>query len=368
MNKHIKMMMIAYKEALKVKGLTSPNPAVGAVIVKDDKILSKGATGKPGEPHAEIHALNKCGDDARGATMYVTLEPCCIHGRTPPCTDAIIKAGIKEVYIGTADPNPRINCNGISILKEKGIKVVTGFCQEKLIALNEDFFKYITTGMPFVLVKYAQTLNGFIAADSGDSKWISSKKSRKYVHKLRGIYDSILVGAGTVAADDPELTVRTNKLPNPIRIILDPLGISPYESKVMSDENKTIFIVNKSTPKTFLSQIEKNNNKEFIMCKTNGNEVDLQQMLKNLAKEEITSVLVEGGQKVLTSFFENDLVDKINVFICPNILPSGITPLSGINTQKISDGIKIKVFNQRKISDDVMISGYIHTPDEYLNL
>jgi len=367
MGKHINFMQFAYKEALKVKGFTSPNPAVGAIIVKNGKIIAKGATGRPGEPHAEIHALNSCGDRAKGATMYVTLEPCCHYGRTPPCTDAIIKAGIKDIFIGTIDPNPRVKCSGISQLENSGIKTFTGIYKEKLIELNEDFFKYISKKIPFVSLKFAQTLDGKIASDTKDSRWISNEKSRRFVHKLRGRSDSILVGAGTILADNPQLTVRGYNFHNPLRIILDPLGLTPYEANVLTDDNKSLFVVNKTTPEKFIKRIQKCN-KNMLLLDNIGNNVDLKQMLIYLAEKEITSILVEGGQKILTSFLENDLTDKIYAFITPQILLSGLNAFSGKPSEKISDSIKIKNINQKRISDDLLITGYIHTYDEYCNL
>ena len=357
-------MKLAYKEALKVKGFTSPNPAVGAIIYKNGKMIARGATGKPGEPHAEIDALKKCGKDARGATMFVTLEPCCIYGRTPPCTKAIIEAGISAVYIGTKDPNPRISGMGIRELEKAGVQTQTGFLTEPLIELNADFFKYIQTGMPFVAAKFAQTLDGRIAADTGDSKWITGEKSRHYTHWLRGIYDAILVGSQTVIADNPQLNVRGHKLPEPVRVILDPEGIIPFTSNVLTDNGKTIIATTKKASEAFISFIQNQPNKFVLFFDDENGAPDLRLLLSQLALKEITSVLVEGGQRTLTAFFENNLVDKVYAFISPQILLSGLNSIQGKPTSSIADSIKLKMVKQKKFSDDVLITGYIHLPDE----
>jgi diaminohydroxyphosphoribosylaminopyrimidine deaminase/5-amino-6-(5-phosphoribosylamino)uracil reductase len=342
-----KYMRKALKLAINAKGYTSPNPAVGAVIIKTDKIIGLGKTGKPGEPHAEVDAILNSAENTNGATMYVTLEPCCFYGRTPPCTDAIIKAGIKKVYIGSKDPNPRVSGKGIEILNNAGIKTQVGFLHKKLLELNEDFFKNIKTGLPFILVKYAQTLDGRIASDSGDSFWISSEKSRKYVHKLRSIYDAVLVGAGTVIKDNPKLTVRECKGRNPKRIILDINGEMPINSNVLIDEHDTI-VITSSNDSNFFS------------------EIDLSLVLKELSSMGIISILVEGGQKVITSFFEQNLVDKVMVFIAPKILLSGISPTLGKKTIQISTSLKLKSINQKKFSDDILITGYTRNIEDYL--
>jgi diaminohydroxyphosphoribosylaminopyrimidine deaminase/5-amino-6-(5-phosphoribosylamino)uracil reductase len=361
-------MKKAYSMALKAKGYTSPNPAVGAIIVKDGIIISRGKTNKPGFDHAEIDAIKKSSIAASGADMYVTLEPCSIYGRTPPCTKAIIKAGIKRVFIGTKDPNPKISGKGIKELTDAGIEVSCGILKEKLIDLNADFFKYIKTGMPFVVAKFAQTIDGKIAADSLDSKWITSEKSRKFVHTLRGRLDAILVGAGTVLADNPVLNVRTNKLPDPVRIILDPRGKTPHKAHVLDDGGKTIFVVSDDTPGSFKDYVQNKKNKSIINVPLKNNFPDIRFLLNELSKLSITSVLVEGGQYVLSRFFEEDLIDKVYVFIAPKILGSGLSPIQTHPTDKISSSKELKLVNQKKYSDDVMISGYIKSPYDYLDI
>ncbi len=360
-----KYMKIAYELAQNVKGFTTPNPAVGAVIVKNHTIIGRGATGKPGKPHAEIDALKNCKKSAKNATMYVTLEPCSIYGKTPPCTKAIINAGLKKVVIGTKDPNPLIMGNGIKELNNAGVKTFSGVLIKKLIRLNEDFFKRIVTGLPFVILKFAQTIDGKIATLSGDSKWITSPKSRKYVHYLRGIYDAILVGPRTVLKDNPKLTVREHNLPNPVRIIPDAAGVTPDNAFVMKDKNQTIFIINESTPIKFIHMIN-NNGKLFIKLPGKGDIITLELMLNELGKREINSIFVEGGSKILSSFLESKLVDKIHAFISPKILGSGISSFNFGRPDKISQAIKLKSVNKKAFSDDVLLTGYVRTPDEYI--
>ena len=310
MNKNELYMDIALKLAQKSIGKTSPNPMVGAVIVKNKKIIARAFHKKAGQAHAEIEALRQAGKNAKNADLYVTLEPCCFFGKTPPCTDAIIKSGIKRVFIATKDVNPLNNCKGINILRRNNIKVVTGILESRSRRLNEIFEKYITTGMPFVILKMAQTLDGKIATKSGQSKWITCEKSRKYVHKLRRQVDAVMVGANTARIDKPRLK----------------------DSKM----------------KIIVHSVKKNR------------KVDLRQLLKNLGKKQVTSILCEGGGKLAWSLLHENLVDKVLFFVSPKIIggKNAITSIEGVGVRNLDDAIKLKHISINKIGDDVLIEGY----------
>ena len=367
-NYNKKFIKTAYELALQVKGLTCENPAVGAVIVKNQKIISKGATSRTGRPHAEVNAIENCKEDMRNSTMYVTLEPCSYFGKTPPCTQAIIKAGIKKVVIGTVDPNPEISGSGIKQLNEAGIETSIGFMHNELAELNESFFKRVRTGLPFVSIKFAQTLDGRIAAHTGDSKWITSSESRKYVHYLRGINQAILVGTGTIIKDNPKLTVRECDLPSPLRIIPDALGIIPDNFNVICDENASLFFVNRKTPESFIKNIEKRKNKRVILHNGDGDVIPISFILSELGKLKINGIFVEGGSKILSAFLEQDYVDKVYAFIAPLILGSGLNSINLPLKDSISSAIKLKRINQKRFSDDVLLTGYIREPEEYLKV
>ncbi len=263
-------MRLAINLAKKGMGKTSPNPLVGAVVVKNDEIVGKGYHKRSGEPHAETNALKACGNKAKNATLYVNLEPCCHHGKTPPCTDIIIKSGIKKLVCAALDPNPQVNGRGISILREGGVEVDLGILEKEAEKLNEVYLKFITTGLPFVMLKVAQTLDGKIATKLGNSKWITQEDSRRFVHSLRASVDAVLVGANTVKRDDPELTVHSAKGENPIRIILDSTGKISKNSKVIkgSKNGKTIIATaNHKTEERFKGKVEVWNLKNATMVR-----------------------------------------------------------------------------------------------------
>ena len=353
-----KYMRKALLLAKKASGNTSPNPLVGAVIVKNDKVIAKGFHKKAGEDHAEVDALKKISsEEAKGAQMYVTLEPCSHFGRTPPCADAIIKAGIKEVYIATLDPNPLVAGTGVRKLEKAGIKVKTGVLEEEAKLLNEVFFKWILTKKPFVVSKFAMTLDGKIATITGDSKWISNEKSRMFTHELRNIYDAILVGKGTVLKDDPLLTCRKKNGKNPIRIILDSHCEIPLNKNVFTDKStKTILVtINESDTK----EAEKLGI-EVIKTQSIKNRVDIEELLKILGDKNISSVLVEGGSEVHGTFFEQKLVDKVHVFIAPKIIGGcGSSPVTSMGIDKISDALFLKKLSYKNFDEDIMITGYM---------
>ena len=313
---------IFMREALRIaenaRGRTSPNPLVGAVVVKDGKIIAEGWHRQAGTPHAEVHALNMAGELASGATLYVTLEPCSHFGRTPPCAEKIIESEIKKVVAAMEDPNPKVAGRGFGMLKSAKIEVEVGILEAEARKLNEVFIKWIKTGFPFVTMKFASSLDGKIATFSGESQWISCFESRKFVHRLRDINDAILVGIGTVLADNPSLTTRLVEGKNPVRIIVDSKARTPLDSKIVTDKSaRTIIAVTENAPREKIFSL-KNLGAEIIFA---GKErIDLKILLKKLGEMEITSILVEGGGKIHFSMLESGLVDKIFAFIAPKII------------------------------------------------
>jgi diaminohydroxyphosphoribosylaminopyrimidine deaminase/5-amino-6-(5-phosphoribosylamino)uracil reductase len=354
-------MRMAIRLAGKGIGKTSPNPMVGTVIVKDGKVIGQGYHKKCGDYHAEINAINNVKGNIRGSTFYITLEPCSHYGRTPPCVDALIKKGLKRVVVGTPDPNPEVNGKSIKILRSKGIKVDVGILDTECRKLNECYFKFIKSGIPYVTVKYAQTLDGRIATKTGDSQWISSEASRKYVHVLRSTNDGIMVGAGTVTADNPQLTVRHVKGKNPLRIIVDSKLRIPIKSSVLTDDNphQTIIATTSNAPSRKITAIKKLGVEVLVVKKDKNGKVSLVDLLKKLGKREIMSVLVEGGSEIITSLLKANLVDKMIIPISPRILGKGLEAIGDLNINKIKDAIKFSSFKTMKKGDDLIFEGTI---------
>jgi diaminohydroxyphosphoribosylaminopyrimidine deaminase/5-amino-6-(5-phosphoribosylamino)uracil reductase len=349
-------------------GSTSPNPAVGAVIAKDGVIIGEGYTQPPGAAHAEIVAIKQAGEESRGATMYVTLEPCCHFGRTPPCTQAIIEGGIAEVHIATLDPNPLVSGRGKASLNDAGIKTELGECEEQARELNEAYIKFITTGLPFVTVKFAMSLDGKIATKTGDSKWISSEESREHVHQLRRVADAIMVGVNTILVDDPRLTARNGLeqagvQEKPIRIIVDSKACTRPTAQVFKQPGRTLVAVTRDAPSLNTKELEKAGN-EVLELPSREGLVDLEALLAELGKREITSVLVEGGGTLLGSFFElheKCLVDKVIAFIAPVIIGGRDAKLAvgGKGAERITDTLRLSRVKIERFGDDMMICGYI---------
>jgi diaminohydroxyphosphoribosylaminopyrimidine deaminase/5-amino-6-(5-phosphoribosylamino)uracil reductase len=349
-------MRLALKLAKKGRGKTSPNPMVGAVVVKNGEIVGRGYHRRFGEFHAEANALKACQDQTGGATLYVSLEPCCHHGKTPPCTDMIIKSGIREVVCATLDPNSQVNGRGIEALREGGVEVRLGILEEEAKKLNEVYTKFITTGLPFVMLKVAQTLDGRIATKFGDSRWITQEDSRRFVHSLRGSVDAVLVGANTVKRDDPELTIHDAKGKNPIRIILDSSGSIPHSSKIIKENKngKTIIATtNRRTSEKFQKEVE-----VWNLKKRGDGGVDLAQLLKKAGESQITSLLVEGGSRVFTSFLKKKLVDKIYYFLSPKILGEGFDSFGDLGIKKIHESITLRDCEIKRFKNDLLVIGY----------
>lgn len=345
-------------------GYTNPNPLVGAVIVKDGRIIGEGYHKKYGDTHAEVNAFNSAKEDVAGATIYVTLEPCSHFGKTPPCVNTIIKKGIKKVVVAMEDPNPLVAGKGINILREHGIEVSIGTLENEAKKLNEVFIKFITTNLPFCILKTAMTLDGKIATYTGDSRWVTNKESRRYVHELRHRLSSIMVGIGTVLADDPLLTTRLDDIDgkNPIRIVVDTKGNIPLYAKVLQcDHNtKTIIATTEAINKEKLKYIEETG-ADIIITPLKNNRVDLSYLMKSLGERKIDSVLLEGGSTLSYTALKEGIVDKIISFIGPKIIggSSSKTPVGGEGIPYIRDAISLKNIDVFKFKDDVMIEAYI---------
>jgi diaminohydroxyphosphoribosylaminopyrimidine deaminase / 5-amino-6-(5-phosphoribosylamino)uracil reductase len=347
--------------AAKGRRQTSPNPMVGAVVVKDGRVLAEGYHEKYGQPHAEVNALRQAGDAAHGATLYVTLEPCNHQGKTPPCVDAILDSGVVQVVIGMKDPNPLVNGKGIYRLQSRGIKVTVGVLENHCRNLNEVYIHYITTGKPLVTLKMAQTLDGRIATSTGHSKWISSEDSRVIAHRLRGRHDAVLVGIGTLLADDPQLSVRHVRGPAPHRIIMDSRLRVPLDAHVLSDDTPylTIIATTAAASREKISRIQERGATVLVLPVEERGWVNPDCLWKKLAEMKITSVLVEGGSTVHTEFLKRKNADRMVLFIAPKILGSGIDAIGDLGIRNINSALSLSEVRMRNFGGDVMIAGKI---------
>lgn len=358
-------MKIALDLAKKGEGLTSPNPMVGAVIVKEGKVVGTGFHKALGEVHAEVAAIDEAGASAKGATLYVTLEPCNHTGRTPPCTGKIVDANISRVVAAMKDPNPDVKGGGIDYLKQHGIDIVLGVCKDKAKKLNEAFIKYVGTKRPFVIIKCAATLDGRIATKTGDSRWVSGKESRAFVHRLRHAVDAIMIGINTVKQDDPSLTTRLNDLKghDPFRIILDTHLAISENAKVLrlNSASDTIIVTGNSISEKKKAQIE-NKRIRIIKSPVKDGLIDLDSLMDRLGDFGITSVLIEGGSRVIAKALDEKIVDKIIFFYAPKIMggDDGVPVCKGQGPDLMNDCIPVKDINVRRFGDDVMIEGYIN--------
>jgi diaminohydroxyphosphoribosylaminopyrimidine deaminase/5-amino-6-(5-phosphoribosylamino)uracil reductase len=357
-------MKMALSLAERGRGWTSPNPLVGAVIVKDAKVVGQGFHQAAGGPHAEIFALEEAGDDAGGATLYVTLEPCNHTGRTPPCTHAILKSGIARVVAGMKDPNPKVTGGGLDYLRRQGLDVVVGICEKKCRRLNEIFIKYANTTLPFVILKCAATLDGRIATRTGDSKWITNPRSRHFVHELRHAVDAVMVGVGTVIKDDPQLTTRLKSLKgsDPMRIVLDTHLSIPPQARLLhlSSDSATLVVTG------FLVSPEKRQSLQragvqLLAVDCHEDHIDLKALVKELGRREITSLLIEGGSRVNGSALRAGIVDKVCMFYAPKICggDDGVPICAGAGVERMGQSIRLKDISVHRFEDDVMIEGYL---------
>jgi diaminohydroxyphosphoribosylaminopyrimidine deaminase/5-amino-6-(5-phosphoribosylamino)uracil reductase len=358
---HTYYMNLAMNLAAKAKGRTSPNPMVGALVVKNRKIYGRGFHERAGLAHAEIVALDEAGAKTKGATLYVTLEPCTHFGRTPPCVDTIIQRGIKEVVVGMIDPNPLVCGKGIEILKTHGIKVKVGVLEDKLKKLNEVFIKYITKRLPFVTVKVAQSLDGKIATRTGESKWISSDKSRNYSHRIRQNYDAIVVGVNTVLRDNPSLCAWFTKK-QPLKVVVDSKLSTRENANIFSSGGKVIIVTLAVSPGQETENRKILSDKARILeVKEKEGQVNLKDMMKKLARLEITNILVEGGGTLVGSLFDEGLVDKIMFFISPKIIggKDALSSVMGHGIARMDSVIKLKELRLKRFKEDILVEAYV---------
>ena len=359
----IQLMKIALREARKGLGRTSPNPCVGAVIVKDGDIVARGYHKKAGDPHAEIEALRKAGERARGAVMYVTLEPCNHHGRTPPCSHAVAESGIKKVVIGMLDPNPLVDGSGAEFLSENGVEVEFGLLEEQCRKLNQPFLTYIKSGRPWVVLKAGLTLDGKITFRKNSGDAITGPESIKWVHRLRDRCDAILVGSNTVSVDDPSLTTRLKgrRGRDPIRVVLDTdLKISSNAKVIKyNDDRRTWIFCGPPAQSAKISELRKSGVEIFQVATGEKGRVNLEEVLTKLGSRQITSLLVEGGAEVHGSFLKAGLVDHIHLVYAPYVAgDEGTAVIKGIQTNGgRENAIRLNNISHRRLGDDLLISG-----------
>lgn len=357
-----KYMRLAMQLAGNAIGRTSPNPLVGAVIVKDNRVVGCGWHRKAGTPHAEVHALNQAGELAQGSDVYVTLEPCAHYGKTPPCSKALVEAKVKNVYGGLLDVNPKVAGKGFKILEDAGIHVEYGFLQDELRKQNEVFFKWIEHKKPFIVLKAAMTLDGKIATATGQSKWITNETSRAYGYKLRDIYDGIMVGINTVIEDNPMLTARVDGGKNPIRIVVDSSLKIDINANVVQDKSaKTIVATTDKADKDKILKLQAQDVDVIVVDKDENDKVDIEKLLDILGQQNICSILVEGGATLSGSFVAKKLVDKVYFFIAPKIVggKEAKTPVAGIGILNLQEALALKDIQIEKLEEDILIIGRV---------
>ncbi len=355
-------MKIALQLAQIANGKTNPNPLVGAVIVKEDRIIGQGAHLRAGEPHAEVHAFRMAGDAAEGATLYVTLEPCSHHGRTPPCAELVIRSKVKRVVVAMLDPNPMVAGRGIARIREAGIEVEVGVLEAEARQINERFVHNMVHKRPFVTVKTAMTLDGKIAAHTGDSRWITGAESRAFVHRLRDQVDGIMVGVGTVLADDPELTTR---LPegggkSPVRIVLDSALRTPESARLLDvQEAQTWIIASQEADQAKIARLRERG-VEVIQVQSGQAGLDLTEVLDELYRRGITDLLVEGGASVNGALLQAGLIDKVISFIAPKLIggTGAPTPFGGSGFDKMAEAVELIDLTVERYGEDLCLIGY----------
>ena len=360
-------MRLALELARRGLGRTHPNPPVGAVIVRQGRVVGRGFHPKAGEPHAEIFALREAGDAARGATMYVTLEPCVHHGRTPPCVDAILAAGIAEVHIAMLDPNPVVHGKGVAKLRAAGVRVVLGEGAREARALTEGFAHWVRTGRPWVVVKYAMTLDGKVATRTGQARWITGPAARQWVHRLRNQMDAILVGRGTVEADDPRLTTRLPEgegpAHHPLRVILDSRGRAPLHARVFDPAlpGRTVVATTAAMPPGRRAQLQARGVEVWPLPADATGRVSLPDLLDALGKRGLTTLLVEGGPTVLGAFFDAGLVHKVHAWVAPVLFGGAAAPsaMGGQGVAQPAQAPRLREVQWQQIGPDFLVTGYV---------
>ncbi len=359
-----KYMRRAIALAARARGMTSPNPMVGAVIVKRGRVIAEAWHKRAGAPHAEALALAEVGEKAYGATLYVTLEPCChLKKRTPPCTNAIIDAGIKRIVIAMEDPNPNVSGKGVRQLERAGLEVECCVLGLEAARLNEAYIKHATTGMPFVTLKAAMTLDGKIATPHGESRWISGEASRRLVHRMRAESDAVITGIGTVRADDPRMTARgrggifshKGGPKGPVRVVIDPRLEIPLGSKILEGPPETFIVTSKDNAK--LNKLIKTGIK---VIKYKG-KLELKWLMKKLGKMGMTSIMIEGGGSLNWHALDEGVVDKVNIFVAPKVIggQNSISVVGGKSSRSLADALMLREMKARKVGEDLLISGYL---------
>ncbi len=352
-----RLMQMALGLAERGIGLVNPNPLVGAILVKHGTVVGRGYHHGFGEPHAEVVALAEAGESAVGSTMYVTLEPCIHKGKTPPCVDQIISAGVTELYVACRDPNPVVNGKGIAKLQQAGVVVHEGLLSKQAKQLNEIFFKFITTHLPFVQLKLAMSLDGCIASTAGTSKWISGHLAQTRVHKLRSRFAAILVGVNTVITDNPALTVRHIAGKDPMPLILDGRGRTPLDASLLRNSPRCIVVTATMTPKKEAAL--NTAGADVWRIPSSDNFINLRQLLSKLGEESIDSLLIEGGGITASSFLTAKLIDKVSLFIAPIILGGeGLHSFPGYSTDTIDSAPRLADTNVERLGDDFLLTGY----------
>lgn len=363
MTKDESLMEAALKHAKRGTGSTSPNPLVGAVLAKNGKVIACGYHKRPGGPHAEVVALDKAGRKAKGSELFVNLEPCSHFGRTPPCTERIIKDGVARVVIGMVDPNPINNGRGVKRLRKSGIDVKIGVLEERCKDLNRAFISFVTLKRPYVAIKAAQSLDGKIATFTGNSKWITDANTRRLAHKLRSRADAVLVGLNTIIKDDPLLNVRLCKTKKqPMRIVLDSKLKIPIKSRIIQDKSSRLIIATtRYAAKKRIEQLQKAGVDVFV-CKSDNGRVEVGTLLRYLAERDISYLLVEGGGSVIASFLNKRLVDEAFFYISPKIIGGRNAPTSveGVGVESVNSAIKLNNVALKKINQDILLHGYVH--------
>ena len=359
-----KYMRLALRLARKARGKTSPNPMVGAVVVRGKSIVGSGYHHRAGEPHAEVLALRQAGKKARGATLYLNLEPCDHFGKTPPCTQAILKAGIKRLVAGMKDPNPLVSGRGIRRLTKAGVWVEVGVCEEDCRELNAPFGKWITTRTPFVILKAASSLDGKVATQSGDSRWISGEASRRYVHRLRSAVDAVMVGSGTVGRDDPLLNVRLpgrKKPRHPLRVIVDSRLAIPLDSQIVrtAGDFPTLVATTPSASPAKMARLKKARVEVLVVPGDQKGRVRLRPLVKELGRRGVLSILLEGGPTLNASALEEKVVDRILLFMAPKVIGGREAPgmIGGKGALRVKDARRVEILKIRRMGPDVLIEG-----------
>ncbi|MEW5745781.1 MAG: bifunctional diaminohydroxyphosphoribosylaminopyrimidine deaminase/5-amino-6-(5-phosphoribosylamino)uracil reductase RibD [Nitrospirota bacterium] len=370
-DRDVSFMKRALRLAAKARGMTSPNPMVGAVVVKNGRIIAEDYHKRPGELHAEALAILQAKERAKNATLYVTLEPCChLDKRTPPCTKAIISSGIKKVVVAMRDPNPKVAGKGVEELERQGIEVVHGVLENEARRLNEAYIKFITTRTPFVTLKIAMTLDGRIATPEGQSKWITGEQARKIVHRMRSEADALLSAIGTVRADNPQFTARLGQgikgdgrdAKHPLRVIIDPHLETPPDYHVCSVPPQTLIVTGEAESETKARKAKALTDRCVEILEYKGERADLNWLMRKLGERSITSVMIEGGSSLNAYALRDGIVDRIVLFIAPKIIGGrdSIPAIGGKEFQRLEEAFQLRDVNVKRVGEDIMIEGYLN--------